>query len=80
MNQRLFAIELRTEIDRAVRGRPVAEGRALALARRHRPFFLSSHVTHNLGATRLAWLRSRDPDLLGQYDARSTGDEISGEK
>jgi len=74
VNQRLFAIEMRTEIDRARRGDRGAAVRAERLARTHPSFFSSSHVTHNLGPARLAWCAARWPDLLGQYEPRSDGD------
>jgi hypothetical protein len=56
--QRLLAIELRTEIDRA-RRRPwdtQAARRALDLARSHPDGLRSAHVRHNIGADRLTWL------------------------
>lgn len=56
MNQRLFAIELRTQIDRAMAGDRQATRRALALARSHPSHLQSQHVRHNLKDWRLQWL------------------------
>lgn len=73
MNQRLFAIEMRTEIDRARRGDRGARVRVERLARAYPSFFSSRHITHNLGAARLRFLASLVPDVLGHYDARQDG-------
>jgi hypothetical protein len=56
--QRLLAIELRTEVDRA-RRRPWdsnALRRALGLAQDNPQGLRSEHVRHNVGVARLAWL------------------------
>lgn len=64
MNQRLFAIELRTQIDRAMAGDRQAARRAIGLARSHPTHLQSKHVQHNLKAWRLTWLeraRAHEP-------------------
>jgi hypothetical protein len=67
--QRLLAIELRTEIDRArLGGDAVAARRALDLARDHPDALRSQHVIHNLKPVRLAWLEGARAGALRQVD------------
>ena len=66
--QRLLAIELRTEIDRALLGDARATRRALDLARD--PGARSSHVRHNLRAWRVAWLEGARLRALSQVDPK----------
>jgi hypothetical protein len=57
LSQRVLAVVLRTEIDRARRRQdPNALGRAIALASEHPHGVESTYVRHNVGSDRLAWL------------------------
>jgi hypothetical protein len=78
--QRLLAIELRTEIDRArLAGDAVAARRALDLARTHPSALRSKHVTHNLKPERLAWLEGAHARALSQVDPRPLVGDIDEE-
>lgn len=67
--QRLLAIELRTEIDRALAGDRQAERRAVRLALDNPDGVRASHVRHNLKEWRLTWLaRARARALPGDHE------------
>lgn len=67
--QRLLAVVLRTEIDRAIAGDTRAARRAIDLARSNPAGVRSSHVRHNLKPWRLFWL-ARARARACQVDAK----------
>jgi FAD/FMN-containing dehydrogenase len=71
--QRLLAVVLRTEIDRALAGDTRAARKALAIARSHPAGVRSSHVRHNLKPWRLDWLARAQARACQVDPSRSFG-------